>query len=313
MAIIKKNTTKLDTDNVGIIMLLYGAPGTGKTTLACSADKAFVLDCDKGIKRVNVAHRADYSDAKTYTDILADVDEAKSAGYETLVIDTVGALLDAMTQSIIESNPKVAQADGTLTLKAYGTLKNLFLSFSAMVRQNFKNTIFVCHEYASRDGDNVFYDLVVAGSTKQLLWQPVDLGARLHIRNTKRYLGFTPTEEYNAKSSFGIKGLIEVPELDVGDKNDFLSKLFARVRENIAKECEVLGEKTTKYEEVMKQGKELIAAVTKPEDVQPVLDALGALPHELTSDRELKSILKKKLAELNITFDKNTKTYCIKE
>ena len=112
---------------------------------------------------------------------------------------------------------------------------------------------------------------------------------------------------------FGIKGLIEVPELDVGDKNDFLSKLFARVRENIAKECEVLGEKTTKYEEVMKQGKELVAAVTKPEDVQPVLEAIGQLPHELTSEKEIKSLLKKKLAELNITFDKATKTYVVKE
>lgn len=306
--IIKKNAVTPATET-SLIMLLYGAPGVGKTTLACSAENPFVLDCDHGIKRVAASNRADYSDAKNFKDILADVKEAKAAGYQSIAIDTIGALLDSMTQYIIADNPKMAQADGTLTLKAYGVLKNMFLQFSADVRASFKNTIYICHEYASRDGDNTFYDLVIAGSTKQLIWQPVDLGARLHIRAGKRYLGFTPTEEYNAKSSFGIKGLVEVPEIGEGDKNDFLTRLFERVRQNITAETAALAPQEEAYKKAMSAGTEIIDNLTKPEEVPAILEGIAALEHALTSEKELKEYLKKKMAELKIKYDKATKAY----
>ena len=306
--IVKKNDAT-QTNDTSLIMLLYGAPGVGKTTLACSAENPFVIDCDHGIKRVSAANRADYSDAKSYTEILNDVKEAKAAGYKSIAIDTIGALLDSMTQYIIAENPKMAQADGTLTLKAYGVLKNMFLSFSADVRNSFKNTIYICHEYASRDGDNQFYDLVIAGSTKQLIWQPVDLGARLHIRAGKRYLGFTPTEEYNAKSSFGIKGLVEVPELNPGDANDFLTRLFERARANMAAETAALAPKEEAYKKALASGLEIVNALTKPEDVPAILEGIGALEHALSSEKEVKAALKKKMAELKIVYDRESKSY----
>ena len=74
--IIKRNESAPAKDT-SLIMLLYGAPGVGKTTLACSAETPFVIDCDHGIKRVSASNRADYSDARNYTEILADVKEAK--------------------------------------------------------------------------------------------------------------------------------------------------------------------------------------------------------------------------------------------
>lgn len=306
--IVKRNDVAPATDT-SLIMLLYGAPGVGKTTLACSAENPFVIDCDHGIKRVSAANRADYSDARSYTEILADVKEAKAAGYKSIAIDTIGALLDSMTQYIITENPKMAQADGTLTLKAYGVLKNMFLSFSADVRAAFKNTIYICHEYATRDGDNQFYDLVIAGSTKQLIWQPVDLGARLHIRGGKRYLGFTPTEEYNAKSSFGIKGLIEVPELNPGDKNDFLTRLFERARTNIAEETKALAPQEEAYKKALAAGLDIVSSLSKPEDVPSILEGIAALEHALTSEKETKAALKKKMAELKIVYDRESKSY----
>lgn len=305
--IIKKGTAQ--TTETNLIMLLYGAPGVGKTTLACSADNAFVIDCDHGMKRVNATHRADYSDAKKYTEILADVEEAKKAGYKTIAIDTIGALLDSMTQHIIEDNPKMAQADGSLTLKAYGVLKNMVLSFSANVRASFDNTIYICHEYASRDGDNLFYDLVISGSTKQLIWQPVDLGCRYFIQGSKRYLGFTPQDSYNAKSSFGIKGLIEVPELMPGKDNNFLARLFALARKNIAEEAVAAAPDNNAYDEAMTIGKELISALKNPEDVPAILDAISKIKHANTSEKELKGLLKTKMAELNIVYNKADKTY----
>lgn len=305
---INKRDDTTNINDMGIVMLLYGAPGVGKTTLACSADNAIVIDTDKGIKRVAVAHRADYSSAKTFKEIREDIASAKGQ-YDTIVVDTAYGVLDAMTLSIIAENPKMSQADGTLTLKAYGVLKNMFLAFSAELRASFKNVIFVCHEYASRDGDNQFFDIVLAGSTKQLIWQPIDLGARLFIRDGKRYLGFTPQDTYNAKSSFGIKGLIEIPELNPGEKNNFLSLLFAKARSNIKAEAASLAPQQEAYQKALVAGKEIIGALTKPEEVTAVLEGITGLTHALTSEKELKALLKARMAELNIVYEKSSKTY----
>ena len=99
MAIIKK-TEIPNSENTSLILLIQGAPGVGKTTLCNSAENPFLLDIDHGLKRVKPEHRADSSDSKTFEEIKADVEEAKKLGYKTLIIDTVGALLDAITAYI---------------------------------------------------------------------------------------------------------------------------------------------------------------------------------------------------------------------
>lgn len=52
---------------------------------------------------------------------------------------------------------------------------------------------------------------------------------------------------YNAKSAYGIKGLVKVPELKDGEPNDFLTRLFAQVKTNIAAEKEALRPQQEQY------------------------------------------------------------------
>lgn len=40
-------------------MILYGAPGVGKTTLALSAPDPILIDFDRGVSRVKAYHRED--------------------------------------------------------------------------------------------------------------------------------------------------------------------------------------------------------------------------------------------------------------
>ena len=295
-----------------LTIIIAGAPGVGKTTMACSAPNPVIVDTDKGIARVKVSHRKDATDSKTYAEIRQDILDAQKAGYETLVVDTVGSLLDAMEANIKAENPKMAQTDGSLSLKGYGALKTMFLAFSADVRARFKNTVYIFHEFAQRDGDNIFYDIICSGSTKQLVWQPADLGARLFMQDGKRYMAFTPTESYNAKSGYGISGIIEVPELKDGDPNDFLTRLFEKVRTNLAAEAEAFAPKEAAYTKIMADGLEMIASVKEPKDIPIALEAIEGAEHALTSEAELKAALKKRMAELNIVWDKKTKSYQFK-
>lgn len=309
MAIMKPN--ELNFSGKNIIMIISGLPGTGKTTLALSAPDVLLIDCDEGMARVNPAHRKDASVCKTFDEIREDVKAAKGH-YKTIVVDTGGALVDMLKQHIVDhpaDYPGGAKKSGGISLQGFGFVKQLFLDFSADLRRNF-NVVFIFHENKTKnDDDGVFYELVCEGSARTLVYQPADLAAHLFIQNGQRMLGFTPTESYSAKSAYGIKGLIEVPELKEGDPNNFLTKIFDRVRANLQAETESLGKEQKQYAEVMDAVKKYCEFIKEPANVSEVMQMVQQLPHALTSEKEAKAMIKKRLDELGIVWNKTAKAY----
>lgn len=306
MPIIKPEN--MNFSNKNIIMIISGLPGTGKTTLALSAPDVLLIDTDEGLARVNPAHRRDASVCKTYEEILADIKTAEGQ-YKTIVIDTCGALIEYMKDWAMRTDPKASKKDGGFSLQGYGTIKSEFVRLSAELRKKF-NVIYLFHENMTKNGDDgVFYELVVEGATRTLVYQPADLAAHLFIQNGRRYLGFTPTEQYSAKSAYGIKGLVEVPELADGQPNEFLTKLFAKVRDNLAKESASLAPQKEQYEAAMKEAKTIVAEVQAPEDVTEAAKKIKGLTHALTSEKEATAMLKARITELGIVWDKSAKVY----
>ena len=307
-----KKPTEMNFSDKNIIMIVSGLPGTGKTTLALSAPDVLLIDTDEGMARVNPAHRKDASICKTYEEVLADI-KAADGQYKTIVVDTTGALIEYMKDWAMRTDPKASKKDGGFSLQGYGTIKSEFIRLSAELRKKF-NVIFLFHENMTKNGDDgVFYELVVEGSTRTLVYQPADLAAHLFIQNGRRYLGFTPTEQYSAKSAYGIKGLIEVPELKDGEPNNFLTKLFAKVRENLDKESSQLTPQKSAYDAAMAEARAICECVKTPDDVAQAASAIGSLPHALTSEKEAKALLKARIAELGIVWNKTEKRYEFKQ
>lgn len=310
MPIVKPENMNFSDKN--IIMIVSGLPGTGKTTLALSAPGVLLIDTDEGLARVNPAHRKDASVCKTYEEILADI-KAAEGQYQTIVIDTCGALIEYMKDWAMRTDPKASKNNGGFSLQGYGVIKQEFLRLSAELRKKF-NVIFLFHENMTKNGDEgTFYELVVEGSTRTLVYQPADLAAHLFIMNGKRYLGFTPTEQYSAKSAYGIKGLMEVPELKDGEPNEFLTKLFAKVRENLAAESKSLAPQKELYNIALLEAKRICNEVNGPEDVEEAAKAIKAMTHALTSEKESMAMLKARVSELGIVWDKAKKAYVYKE
>jgi FtsZ-binding cell division protein ZapB len=290
-----------------IICIISGLPGTGKTTLALSSPDVLLIDTDEGLCRVKSEHRKDASICKNYEEILTDIKSAEG-NYKTIVIDTAGALIDYLKDWAIRTDPKSSKTNGGISLQGFGVVKQEFLRFSSELRKKF-NVVYLFHEKREKNDDDIFYSIVCEGAARELVYQPADLAAHLFIQNGKRYLGFTPTEQYTAKSAYGIGGLIEVPELKEGEPNVFLTKLFATVRKNLESENVELNAKQKIYEETIKAGMAKINALDKPEDVDKTLAEIKKLRHELTSEKELLAALKGRLTDLNIVYNKAAKKY----
>ena len=114
---------------------------------------------------------------------------------------------------IIQQNPKNAQSDGiSLTPKGWGVLKREFTKLIDYCRYTLqKDIIIIAHVKEQKKNDEYKYYMDVEGSSDRFIEQASDLMCMMQAISGKRILGFTPTEFYNAKSAYGIKGRMVSP------------------------------------------------------------------------------------------------------
>ena len=236
-----------------IRILIAGFPGIGKTTLALSAPKPLHIDVDRGVDRVQAKNRKDFTQPETYEELLNDL-KGDLSDYETLVFDTGGNFLALMKPYVIRQDSKNGQKDGkTLSIKGYGAVGKEFqrLMDEAFYTLN-KNVVVIFHAKEDKDGEATKLRILVEGSTKDNVWQPMDLGGFMEMYNGKRTIGFSNCERYFAKGTHGINGVIELPDLDNQNiPNDFLTQLFKKVNDNILAEANYFEAQKEEYQKLM--------------------------------------------------------------
>lgn len=314
MAIIKPEA--MDFSKQTFSMIIYGSPGTGKTTMALSAPKPLLLDFDNGISRVRAEHRKDTSVCKNYEEVLTDISSPAMKDYETIVIDTGGSFITYLKDWAFRTRPGCRTKDGNFnSMKGYGEIKNEFARFTEMITKVMKkNVIYVFHSVESADKDgNPIQRLMCEGSTKNTVWTPCDFGGYVQMLGRERVICFTPEQEYFAKGTHGITGQISVPELVPGVKNDFLTRLFETARKNIQTENDIFTPKKETYEATMAKVDEILSGVTNLDELNAAFGAIGALEHALTSKKEAGVKLNAKAKELGCVFDKAAQAYKQKE
>ena len=310
MAVITPN--EMNFSNKNFSMIISGSPGIGKTTLALSAPNPILVDFDGGISRVKARHRKTTIVVDTYEEILNDLENSAAVKTaETIVIDTGGALITYLQDWAMRDNPTLnKQKNGAISLKGFGAVKSEFVRFTNKLQYTMKkNVIYVFHTTEEKDGDVTKQRLMCEGAARNIVWQPCDLGCYFQMVGEKRYLGFTPTEQYFAKGCYGIFGLIEVPELTDSMPNDLLTRLFARARENIAAEAAEGAADAQKYQEAMEQVREIMASVSDAESATAAANAIRKIQHALSSERDARAMLTAKTKELGIKWDKAAGAY----
>ena len=320
MAIKKAN--ELDFSNKKITMLITGRPGGRNTTTALSAPKPLLIDLEDGIDRVEACYRADTmlaegSKIERYNTFINDLNNEDLSAYETVVVDTLGKLVDLITPVVIKENPVNGQRDGkTLSLKGYGAVAVKIKEFIELVRSKGKHLIFISHVEEFQDEDVTKIRVNIPGKTKNDIWKDIDLGGYMEFQGKKCIINFTPTTRYDAKGGHGIVGSFEVPvlksTLEGGnfEDNKFLTDLFNLYLKNFKAEKDYYDNNRIAYKEAIKIVPE-IQAVSNVDELNDVVAKLKDIKHALTSREELLSHVNNKAEELGAVYDKEAKRYTI--
>jgi len=248
-----------------IKMLIYGQAGMGKTTLALSAPNPLLIDFDGGVNRVNYAHIRDTVQVERYEDVLTLLSSEDLSPYDTIIIDTGGKLLDAMTSYIIRCNPKMGRTNGMLTQAGYGQRKAEFINFCRLVSEKNKDIVFVAHRQTTMDGDDVRYVPLFGGSNYDALVTELDLVGYMEANGNKRTITFEPTSRNDGKNTCNLPAVMEVPTIvdaegNVTAENNFLAeKVFKHYRQRLI-------ERSAEGEAYKKVSEQLDKAIAKIKD-----------------------------------------------
>lgn len=261
-----------------ITMLVYGQPGVGKTTLAVSAPDAVLFDYDGGVQRINGAHQTLTVQIRSWEDTSEALDEivASYPDVKTIVIDTVGKMLDFMSDYIVRNNSRMKKADGTLSLQGYGLRKSMFIDFIKKTAVLGKNIIFVAHEKEEKRGDDTVKRPDIGGSSANDLVKELDLVGYMQMLGKDRTIAFNPTEAYYAKNTCNLPAVTKIPlvvdetGMAVGD-NNFVRRVLATYKKTQA----ATQEETRKYDSLVDNIRTAVAAAGTAEELNAVLDSIA--------------------------------------
>ncbi|MDE6591030.1 MAG: ATP-binding protein, partial [Oscillospiraceae bacterium] len=270
--------------------IIYGSPGVGKTTLALSAPDPILIDFDRGVSRVRAQHRKATIVCNTYEEVMKDIRSKEIADYQTIVIDTGGSFITFLKDWAYRTKPGAKTKTGDFnSLKGFGFVKTEFNSFTEEIKTALnKNVIYVFHSQEQSDKDgNPTQRLLCEGSVRNTVWNPCDYGGYVQILNGKRYICFTPEQEYFAKGCHGISGRHEIPDLGADVRNDFMTKLFNQAKANIKAEAEIFAPLREQYEVAMAEGRAIVDTIVDADTANEAMPKIKEIQHALTSKNEV--------------------------
>jgi phage nucleotide-binding protein len=305
MTLIKK-ANEIDLPNT-VSILIYGNPGTGKTTMACSMPKPLIFDMDRGIHRA--ISTADVVQTKDIEDVYNVLNDPAIANYETLIFDTIGRLLDYLVADILKRNKQTK-----MRIQDYGSLKLDFDNLMAILRNKNKSVVFIAHETEEKvevNGKTVIVkrpDTGVGNSGKSLI-KDLDIIGYVRVQDKRTIISFNPDDNYYAKNGYNIQDDIIIPKIEKGNENTFFTKLIT----------DKVKETNKQKQDELKNYNELINDITNQIYCLDNTDKFNSFLREFEKKSQInnslivaKKLLWQRASELNIDFNKDTKSFFYK-
>ena len=292
-------------------VLIYGQPGIGKTTLGVSAPDAVLFDYDGGVQRINGAHQVPTLQPTSWEDTNLALKEIQEEMPEvkTIVIDTVGKMLDFMSAYIIKNDPKMAMRDGSLSLKGYGVRKTMFVNFIKQLAVMGKNVVFVAHEREERRGEETFKRPEIGGSSANDLIKELDLVGYMYAIGKERVITFDPAEYYYAKNTCNLPAAIKLPVVVKEDGTAMSNVAFANIVKSY-KDAQLKKQETTgRYEMLLDLITSTVDEATDCESLNEAMNVVFGFEHIYDSFLRAQRAVANKGNALGLKYNKVKKAY----
>ena len=215
-----------------IVMLVYGIPATGKTSLALGARNPLLVNFEgpKGYARATGS--APRIDVSTWDDVGEMRPEDFAAG-DTIIVDTVGQALEALAAHLIYTSRKNGHVDSGLNQAGWGALKSTFVGWTKRLVGMGKDVVLLAHATETRPGD----DTIVMrpeglGKSIDQIFKFTDVMGYLSIGDTDdaRVLTCAPTRSSYGKNPAGWKALpVSNPP------GDFIARLIEAAKDAMSR------------------------------------------------------------------------------
>ena len=300
MSLIKKPSEIKFTNLLKV--LIYGQPGIGKSTLALSMPEALIIDCDKGLHRVQSSLISDVVQVEKWQDIdeVLNYDLSK---YKSIIFDTGGKLIDYMQAYLIANNPKLNAGSGMLTLQGYGVRKAMFQTLLGRIDRLGKHVIFVAHEREEKDGDIRYVRPEIGGSSGNDLIKELDLVGYMEAIGTQRVIRFNPQEKFYAKNALELPDKMQIPDTSKG--NIFMTNIIKTYEGRQADKLK----KNEEYDALIELIKSNISDVKDSAGANDLIAWIKTVNHIWDSKFQASVLLSAQAKALGLVFDKSTGGY----
>lgn len=236
-----------------IVATIYGEPGVGKTSLAFTADKPILIDFDEGAER-SVGRKATLK-LKSWQGLVDFIgsDKIKDYGTKTLICDTADRMIKYMGQHAIKMNPVNAQSDGSLSLKGFGAVKNMFEDITFRLGKIGVDLVIIAHATTEKgDGDRVRFIPKITGGSYDILLAISDLVGYLEMHGDGALLDFNPTNRHYGKNSPQFKRF-ELPHFEDEQWPGFMGRIIQGTKDRMAAMNEAQAKAQQQLEELRGQ------------------------------------------------------------
>lgn len=295
-----------------VIIVLYGTPGTGKTSLATTANAPLLIDTDRGFDRA--VQRPDLVlTASCWEDIfneeivgkyvIIDNKQVWKPGIigesKTIIVDTAKAMLDDyLSAYAIKQDYKLEKN----SLKRYGAIGDLFKNFVNILRQNGSDIIFICHDKETTEGDVIKHSPDCTGQSKDLLIRIADQVGYICKENGNRIIKFEPMDTRLGKNVAGIPDTW-IPDYGTAEFDTCMADIIKRVKAAISSKSEA----QASAQKAVEEARVMLAAATTVDDANKLIDVAHALAP--VHQRAFMNLMIKELQAKGIDFDKSTKKF----
>lgn len=283
-----------------VVMLVYGVPGVGKTSLSVTSENPVLVDCDRGADRAVI--RKDTLVCSKWEDIIVEKETFKQ--YKTVVIDTAKACLDDF---LCDYAMRMDDASKKNKLKMFGYVGDAFKSFVAYLRSINVDLVILAHAAEDKDGDDRIFYPSVTGQSKDLVQRIADqIGFLSYGADNSRVLHFQKNHRIVAKDTARLGDII-IPDATDPAYATAMANIIAATKTRIQ-------ERTNAQNDALENIKAAEEAIANTTDAGTANEALAAIKACPAADV---TALKKKLApvlkKLNLKMDKASGLFVLAE